>query len=41
LGNSNYDRNVIDGILKEKFGHVGINDILTDDALVVSYSYNA
>jgi uncharacterized protein len=41
LGTSNYNRATIDGILKEHFGHATINDILTDEALVVSYSYNA
>ena len=41
LGNSNYDRATIDGILKEMFGHARIGDITTDEALIVAYSYNA
>jgi len=41
MANSNYNRGTIDGILKEFFGHARIGDMLTDEALIVSYSYNA
>ena len=41
LGNSNYNRAVIDGYLKQFFGHAKAHDILTDECLIVSYSYNA
>jgi len=41
LGTSNYDRTTIDFYLKSFFGHAKISDILTDECLIVSYSYNA
>ncbi|CDW84800.1 patatin [Stylonychia lemnae] len=41
LGNSNYNRTVIDTYLKSFFGHAKVSDILTDECLIVAYSYNA
>lgn len=41
LGNSNYNRATIDAILFDYFGHATMDEILTDEALVVAYSYNA
>jgi patatin-like phospholipase/acyl hydrolase len=41
LGNSNYNRAVIDKYLKQYFGHAHPRHILTDECLIVSYSYNA
>lgn len=41
MGNSNYNREIIDGYLKSFFGHARTKDILTDECLIVSYSYNA
>lgn len=41
LGNSNYNRETIDSYLKTFFGHAKVSEILTDECLIVAYSYNA
>ena len=40
LFSSKYNRSGIERICNEMFGNVKVNDILTDEVLIVSYEYN-
>lgn len=41
LTKSTYDRSFLDAKLKDYFGTHTVNDALTDEVLIVAYSYNA
>jgi len=41
LGTSDFSRTTIDAVLKDMFGHASITEIMADETVIISYSYNA